>query len=194
MAANDTNSSQVGQRRQTVVSPPAAQAPAGGDPAFWGWLNEYLNAILGIAVLGGQITFTVIVSDIADPSTLGLNDPSSFPTSSPIFSKEKVRFLIALSWLFFTSTLGLGVLTKVLVASGPLSTSSGPVSASGRRAFTAVYGTLTLLLNALPIGAFLLLALAVVAYSPVVGWIAVGLIGIFGLFVLFLWFILDSGI
>ncbi|KAK0732247.1 hypothetical protein B0H67DRAFT_640541 [Lasiosphaeris hirsuta] len=153
-----------------------------GDTLFWGWLSEYLNAILGIAILGGQITFTVIVSDISDP-----------PDTSA-FSKDTVRFFIALSWLFFTSSLGLAVLTKVLVASGPLSSSGGPIIGPARRAFVAIYSLLTFLLNLLPIAAFMLLALAVAAYVPGVGWAGVALTGFFGILVLFLWFALDSGI
>lgn len=38
--------------------------------------------------------------------------------------------------------------------------------------------------GSLTIGAFVLLCLVVVAYSPVVGWIALGFTGLFGLIVL----------
>lgn len=183
--AADNSKPTVAQPQAPAPVAPAAPTP---EPAFWSWFNEYLNAIIGIAVLGGQITFTVIVSDIADPSTLG--DPPFDAQVSVLFSKEKVRFFVALSWLFFTASLGLAVVAKVLFANGPLS-GTGRL---GSRAFNTIYGVLTLLLNALPIAAFLLLALAIAAYVPAVGWVGVTIIAIFGLFVLLLWFVLDSGV
>ncbi|KAM7183262.1 hypothetical protein V8F20_012683 [Naviculisporaceae sp. PSN 640] len=177
-------------KQSDVTTSTAQQATTTAASSFWTWFGEYLNAIIGIAALGGQITFTVIVSDIADPSTLH-SDIDSSNHEGVIFPKEKVRFLIALSWLFFTATLGLAVVAKILFANGP----PGPGCAISRRRrwFDWLYATLTLLLNALPIAAFLLLALATSAYVPVVGWLGVGFIAVFGLFVLILWFVLDAG-
>ncbi|KAM7215689.1 hypothetical protein V8F06_008980 [Rhypophila decipiens] len=185
MAANTGNTTASSQPVPTT--PSTAQA----NPSFWSWFSEYLNAIIGIAALGGQITFTVIVSDIADPATLGTSTSSDgTPPGDVIFPKEKVRFFIALSWLFFTATLGLAVVAKILFANGP-----GPnCSIIGRSSFSWVYGALTLLLNALPIAAFLLLALATSAYVPVVGWVGVAFISLFGIAVLVLWSVLDAGL
>ncbi|KAK4159393.1 hypothetical protein QBC43DRAFT_327191 [Cladorrhinum sp. PSN259] len=173
--------------KQPVVStqPPILGQNTQGTPSFWGWFNEYLNAVIGIAALGGQITFTVIVSDIADPSTLRNSGPGPEDDGA---TKEKVRFFIALSWLFFTATLGLAVVAKILFTNGP------QPSPTGGNALRAIYSGLTLVLNMLPIAAFLLLALATTAYVPTVGWVGVALISLLGLFVLVLWFILDTGV
>jgi len=48
-----------------------------------------------------------------------------------------------------------------------------------------MYAVLTSgLLGGLVVGAFVLLCLVVVAYSPAVGWIALGFTGVFGLIIL----------
>lgn len=147
----------------------AQQAPM--EQGSWSWFSDYLKSVVAIAVLGGQITFTVIVSDIADPRIFN---------AASVFDKETVRLIIALSWLFFTCTLGLAVITKLLF------------SGDYRRAFApnldGPFGwTVTFLLNFLPIGAFLLLSLATSAYVPVVGWVGTGLISLFTLAVVYFW-------
>lgn len=159
----------------------AAEAPReqNREGDFWSWFDDYLKAVIGIAVFGGQITFTVIVSDIADPARLS---PSSSDDveSSAIFARETVRLFIALSWLFFTLTLGFGVLTSLLFSGdrrGALAPSLG----------NNFYLVMTFLLNFLPIGAFFLLSLATVAYVPVVGYIGIAFISLFALSVLFFW-------
>jgi hypothetical protein len=147
------------------------------DP-FWSWFDDYLKAIIGIAVLGGQITFTLIVSDIADPTKL--NPSVSDDGTAAVFQRETVRLLIALSWLFFTFTLGFAVLTSLLFSGNR----RGSLAARLGGAFDL---TMTFLLNFLPIGAFLLLSLAAAAYVPVVGWIGVAFTSLFALCVLFFW-------
>ncbi|KAK1758026.1 hypothetical protein QBC47DRAFT_357926 [Echria macrotheca] len=185
---SETNKITSSKPTSTPNQQPNPTHPSQTATSFLAWFSEYLNAIIGIAALGGQITFTVIVSDIADPSILGNNAPDDAPRTV-LFDKERVRLLIALSWLFFTTTLGLAVVAKILFANSP-----PPDSAEGRVAFGRMYTALTFLLNGIPVAAFLLLALATVAYVPVVGWIGVAVISLFGLFVGFLWFVLDAGI
>jgi hypothetical protein len=73
---------------------------------YWAWFDNYLKVIIGVAVLGAQITFTLIVTDIADPASLG--------NATPAFDKETTRLIIAISWLFFTCTLGVAVITSLL--------------------------------------------------------------------------------
>ena len=184
MAENNTS----GKLNLTQGQQPTSGYPGQVTTSFWNWFSEYLNAIIGIAALGGQITFTVIVSDIADPSILGNNSLDDVPRAV-IFPKERVRLLIALSWLFFTMTLGLAVVAKILFATSP-----PPDCPEGRVALGKIYTGLTFLLNGLPVAAFLLLALATAAYVTVVGWFGVAVISLFGIFVLFLWYVLDAGI
>ncbi|KAM7189685.1 hypothetical protein V8F33_009933 [Rhypophila sp. PSN 637] len=182
-------------RNTTAPSQPVSTTPstAQAKPSFWSWFSEYLNAVIVIAALGCQITFTVIVGDIADPATLGTSMSSSSDGTPPAdrdvtFPKEKVRFLIALSWFFFMATLGLAVVAKILFAIGP-----GPHSSIiGRSSFSWIYGAIPLLFNALPTAAFLILALATSAYVPVVGWVGVAFISLFGIAVLVLWSVLDG--
>jgi len=134
---------------------------------YWSWFDNYLKAIIGIAILGGQITFTLIVSDIADPETLNNG-------TAAVFKKETVRLLIAISWLFFTCTLGVAVIISLLF--------------NGDSRFAGVFGwVVTFLLNFLPVGAFLLLSLATAAYVPIVGWIGTGFVAIFAFSVLYFW-------
>jgi len=147
---------------------------------FWSWFERYLAAIFGIAVLGGQITFTLIVSDIADPATL-------FNDREPAFSKEEVRFLIAISWLFFTCTLAVAVMVALLFDGGS-STSSRDSWAYRIRNFQRLFGiVVTFFLNFFLIGAFLMLCLATSAYVPIVGWLGTGFVGLFGLVVFCFW-------
>lgn len=160
-----------------AVPPTAFTEQLPTEASFWAWFNKYLATIFGIAVLGGQITFTLIVSDIADPVTL-------FDDREPAFSKEEVRLLIAISWLFFTSALAGAAFVGVL-----FNGSSARNSWEYRiRNFQKLFGTvLTFLLNSFLLGAFLMLCLATAAYVPIVGWLGIGLIGVFGLAVFCFW-------
>lgn len=83
---------------ETPTSRPNARTQEPPPWNFWLWFDKYLSAIFGIAVLGGQVTFTLIVSDLVDPATLSAD--SGWVT---ILSKEGVRLVIATGWLFFTS-------------------------------------------------------------------------------------------
>jgi hypothetical protein len=137
------------------------------DDRFWSWFDDYLKAVIAIAVLGGQITFTLIVSDIADPENLDNG-------TAAVFKMETVRLLIAISWLFFTCTLGVAVIINLLFI--------------GDSRLGGIWGrVVTFLLNFLPIGAFLLLSLATAAYVPIVGWLGAGFISLFTLAVLYFW-------
>lgn len=119
-------------------------------------------------MLGGQITFILIVSKLADPS------PHN------VFSVGAVRYLIAVAWLLFTGTLGVGVITSLTFSDDRRSPSTPGIS--------GLFGlAITFMLNFLPLCAFLLLALVVAAYTPAVGWIGFGGIFLFGLVVLYYW-------
>lgn len=65
--------------------------------------------------------------------------------------------------------------------------------ADNQTVFTKIYTSLTFLLNGFPVAAYLLLALAIAADVPVVGWFGVTVISLFGIAVLFLWYVLDDG-
>jgi hypothetical protein len=132
--------------------------------------------MLAISLFGGQITFTVILSDIFDPTSL----VSSYRSS---FSKETVRIFVSLSWMFFTIALGLSAIGIILLSDSAIQ----KVAARSGRGMSAIL----LVLDLLPMGAFLFLALAVTAYVPVVGWIVLAF-GALGLVVAFvLWWVMD---
>ena len=158
------------QPQSPQPSPPSPLQPPIERPAadrYSLWFNSYLSTIITVAILGGQITFTLVVGQLADPV------PSS------IFTPNTVRHLIAAAWLLFTATLGVGVLMSLLFTDVADHYGTGDIPR-----FDGVFGLwVSFLLNFLPIGAFLLLGLATVAYAPVVGWIGVAGVGGFGVLV-----------
>jgi hypothetical protein len=145
-------------------------------------LDRYLSGHIATGVFGSQITFTIVISEIADPaaSTVG-------PTSKFLFGKETVRLFVALSWLLFTIELGIAALGKVLLMDNAIRHAMRDLFKHKERAMVYVYYGLSFVMNGLPLVAFLFLALAVAAYLPVVGLIGVGMISLFILLVFVLW-------
>jgi hypothetical protein len=154
------------------------------------WLDGYLKALIAISVFGGQITFTVIVSEIADPAAL--SSTSTDAKTNSFFGMETVRMFVALSWLFFMVELGIAALVKILLMDENMKVLTRTYAARRKKSFLYIYSGLTFLLNGLPLVAFLFLALAVAAYVPVVGWIGVGLISLFTIAVFLLWAMFDT--
>jgi hypothetical protein len=157
---------------QTASASRLLTLPRRSDERFWSWFNDYVKAVIAIAILGSQITFTLVVSDIADPASIG--------NASSLFHKETVRLLISISWLLFICTLGVGVITSLLFAADPRDPSDFYFA-------HLLTKSITFLLNFLPVGAFLLLSLATTAYVPIVGWIGVALLSLFAGSVFYLW-------
>jgi hypothetical protein len=154
----------------------APNTPPAGEATLWGWFDGYLTAMIGVSVFGGQITFTIVLSDIPDPEDV---------VASPSFQQQTVRTFLAVSWLLFAATLALALLVKMLMSEhGTRSWIHGSFSDGALRYGTALT---VLLLEELPVVAFLFLALSVTAYVPVVGWVAVGSIGFFVAFLGVLW-------
>jgi hypothetical protein len=128
------------------------------------WLSAYVAVMTNVAIFGGSITFTVIVADLVDPSTLQTRFRASFAV-------ETVRLWVALGWMCFTFTLGISCIAAILYADNTLK--FVPPSRWGFIDF--VLKLMLLVLSALPICAFGCLSLAVAAYVPVVGWLVLGL-------------------
>jgi hypothetical protein len=149
------------------------------------WWDGYLNGLIAVSLFGGQITFTVIISEIANPAIL--NSVQTHTT----FGKETVRMFVALGWLLFMVSLGIAVVAKMLLLDIGIRERI-LVNLAESRKWLIFHSVLSFFLNGLPVIAFLFLALAVAAYVPVVGWIGVGLISLFILIVLVLWFIFDT--
>ncbi|KAK4182428.1 hypothetical protein QBC35DRAFT_510003 [Podospora australis] len=157
-------------RASTIASSSSASAsqPIPQDYyQFFEYMKEFLKPMIAISVLGCPVTFALIVAPLADPSTL---NPSS---SSFKFSLETVRLLISISWLCFTLTLGISAFTYIQLSYRMLITGLPRIN-------SFYYDWLNIVVNVfnvLAMGAFLLLSLAVSAYVPIVGWVAVGVIG-----------------
>jgi len=137
----------------TPAQPQGAQAgvPTNHREESGTWLDGYLKGIIGISVFGGQITFTVLVSEIADPAETArpgaATDGEGF---TPTFRKETVRTFIGISWLLFTVSLGISVFLKMV-----LSDRKGRdwlvLKLGGRGSFDRLYSAVTLLLNILSV-------------------------------------------
>ena len=149
------------------------------------WWESYLKAILAISLFGGQITFTVIVSAIADPASLNRSGPTAF-------SMETVRLFVAIAWMLFTITLGMAAIVTILISDTNIKQELLERWKNRRRSVLIAHSVLTLLLNGLPLTAFLFLALAAVAYVPVVGLVTLGITGGFTIAAGILWCIMDE--
>jgi len=141
---------------------------------FIEWLKGYLDTIALIAGLGSSITFSIIVSEIVDPSLLDSSTPT--PRTGVLFDLEQVRLIVSLSWAFFTIAVGIAIFAKILFID-PISQRHLEVNLR-TNFFKYQLGSVLFLLNMLPTLAFLLASLAVTAYVPVVGWLAFSCSGI----------------
>lgn len=140
------------------------------------WFDSLFAAVIGISSLGAGFTFSLIFSDPAVPLNQIGRDEDEF--------KEHIRFLLALSWVFFIAAIGL--------ASG----SSLLFNAENMRewflqgwekdyAWPNVVATLSSFgAQSLPTCAFLVASWAISFYCPRTGWAAFGLCGCFGLVLL----------
>jgi hypothetical protein len=151
------------------------------------WLDRYLNGHIATGVFGGQITFIVVISEIADPAASRVG-----PTSTFLFGKDTVRLFVALSWLLFMMELGIAALGKVLLMDDRIKHAMKNYFERKGRAMGYVYSVFSFVMNGLPLVAFLFLALAVTAYVPVVGLIGVGMISLFTFLVFVLWAMIET--
>ncbi|KAF3929046.1 hypothetical protein ABW20_dc0103257 [Dactylellina cionopaga] len=140
------------------------------EKAFIEWLKGYLDTIALIAGLGSSITFSIIVSEIADPAALSETRMGLRPGA--VFDLDQVRLIISLGWCVFTIAVGISIFAKILFIDPVAQRNLGPLLKS--KFFQYQLGTVLFLLNMLPTLAFMLISLAVTAYVPAVGWIATG--------------------
>ncbi|EPS39654.1 hypothetical protein H072_6565 [Dactylellina haptotyla CBS 200.50] len=148
------------------------------EQAFIEWLKGYLDTIALIGGLGSSITFSIIVSEIVDPTSLG----ASGLKAGAVFDLDQVRLIISLGWCFFTIGVGISIFAKILFID-PVAQRNLEANLKSK-AFQYQLGVVLFLLNMLPTLAFGLISLAVTAYVPVVGWVATGCSAIAGLLAL----------
>jgi hypothetical protein len=125
----------------------------------------FLSFTVGISIFGASI-FTVIVSEIADPTGLSANAR---------FGLKTVRAFLAISWLLFVLALGIGGFSMSVLAYARENTSATGSDVERIREWEPLGLLASSIIQALIIGAFLFLSLVVVAYTGAVGWVAVAL-------------------
>lgn len=151
------------------------------------WWDTFIKAFVGISTLGASITFNLILSDIANPSTVVRNAR---------FSSGTVRIYLAISWLLFVMVLGVSTISGRLLLD-PLTGQQDEGRKLDREAvmqkkviilsLTTWLDLFSLVVEGLTITAFMFLSLAVAAYVPVVGWIGVAFVSPVAIVVLLLW-------
>ncbi len=70
------------------------------------WYNRLCQAVAGIATLGAGFTFTVMVSELADPDAA--------TAAASLAKKKRVRFCLALSWVLFVLSLAFASFAALL--------------------------------------------------------------------------------
>jgi len=147
------------------------------DEAFVNYVSSYATALICVATLGSQITFSIIVSDITDPKSIDPRREGELRRGA-IFPKEKVRTLVAVAWLFFIMCLGIAVAAQTLLMHPMIKESTLKHRRDAKKLnhkhwFTLLCTVGFFFASNLPLAAFLLLSLAVTSYVPSAGWIAV---------------------
>lgn len=113
----------------------------------------------------------MILSQFTDPTNI---------KADPFFGKEKVRQILAVSWLFFMLDLGFAFIFSAIFAFNIYQ--SNEIIRLGEKA--------SLVLEGFMLAAILCLALVLVAYVEAVGWVVFGLVLFFVPSVVILWIIL----
>ncbi|KAL2401585.1 hypothetical protein ABEF93_007328 [Exophiala dermatitidis] len=140
------------------------------------FFNGLFTTIIGIATLGASITFSYVLSNNNIP-----------PSPSSSFSTKQIQLFLAISWLLFLLALAFASLGSTLLT---FFKNHWVADWDGTNGKTSQWSVQTYaifasgLMGALTVGAFVLLCLVVVAYSAVVGWIALGFTCFFGLVIL----------
>ncbi|RMZ91079.1 hypothetical protein DV736_g1683, partial [Chaetothyriales sp. CBS 134916] len=133
------------------------------------------QTILGIATLGASISFSYVLSNTQQPSPTDTN-----------FTTQQVQLFLAVSWLLFLLALAFASLGSTLLTffKTPWQKDWDGLQGSTRQLRVQVYAVgASAIMGTLIIAAFCLLCLVVVAYTPIVGWIALGFTGLFAIII-----------
>ena len=143
------------------------------------FFNGLFQTILGISTLGASITFSYVLSNS--------NQQLSTPIAEPHFATQQIQLFLSISWLLFLLALAFASLGSTLLTFFKRHWQEDWDGLHGKTSQLQVqlYAVgASAIMGGLNIGAFTLLCLVVVAYSPVVGWIAVGFTGFFGIVII----------
>lgn len=133
------------------------------------------QTMIAISTLGTSVTFSFILT-----SNTELGNPSGY------YKQSQVATFLAISWLLFLLNLAFASLGSTLLTFFKAHWVRDWDGEHGARSQLEVqfYAVLISgLLGGLIVGAFIFLCLVVVAYSPIVGWIALAFTGWFGLII-----------
>lgn len=160
------------------------------------FFNGVFQTILAIGTLGASITFNYVLSNASlspdassgsDSETSNnsniLDSPVATTGGLPRFSAATVQLFLSVSWLLFLLALAFASLGQTLLTFFRKHWERDWDGVHGRISQVTVqwYAVLAAgLMGGLVIAAFILLCLVVEAYSPVVGWIALGFTVFFG--------------
>lgn len=140
------------------------------------FFNGLFQTIIAISTLGTSVTFSFILS-----ANTELSNPNAY------YDQAQVSTFLAISWLLFLLGLAFASLGSTLLTFFRAHWERDWDGDHGRQSQFEVQSYAVLastLLGGLIIAAFVFLCLVVVAYSPVVGWIALAFTGWFGLLIL----------
>lgn len=141
------------------------------------FFNGLFTTIMGIATLGASITFSYVLS----------NNTSTPRGKNPTFTVDQIQLFLAISWLLFLLAVAFASLGSTLLTFFKSHWIADWDGLNGRTSQCSVqmYAVFASgLMGALIIGAFMLLCLVVVAYSTIVGWVALGFTAFFGVIIL----------
>jgi hypothetical protein len=161
------------------ISPMAIHSGASVATFFTG----LFQTILAIGTLGASITFNYVLSNASPVDGSNTLDTPSGNTGRVIFSAATVQLFLSVSWLLFLLALAFASLGSTLLTFFKKHWVRDWDGEHGRTSQVTVqwYAVIaSALMGGLVIAAFALLCLVVVAYSPAVGWIALGFTGFFG--------------
>jgi len=137
------------------------------------FFNGLFTTIIGLATLGTSITFSYVLSNNTQPPT----------SRTPTFGTQEIQLFLSISWLLFLLALAFASLGSTLLTFFKDHWRADWDGLNGKTSQESVqwYAVFASgLLGALVVAAFILLCLVVVAYSVVVGWIALGWTIFFG--------------
>lgn len=135
------------------------------------FFSAFFTAILSISTLGASLTFNYI-----------LNGSLRTPPAGSAFTKTHLQTFVALAWLFFVLALASAAAFQTLLKFyGEVLKAAWDRGGRGRKGAQWVGMAVSALLYGLVITAFTFLSLIVTAFTPAVGWTAVGFTGAFAI-------------
>ena len=131
------------------------------------------GTIIAVSTLGASITFSYVISNNLTP-----------PRNHPLFGIDEIQLFLSISWLLFLLALAFASTGSTLLTffrdhwKADWDCKNGDQSRLSVQVYAAFASGL---LSTLVIAAFVFLCLVVIAYSPVIGWLALGFTAAFGL-------------